>query len=215
MNLPLTRSVRTALALLALGGAALIPPAALAVDAQSARPVAGVAAPDDAHGAMRERMQHHMDQSLQDRLARLADRLEIRASQQGAWQKFSAAFIDAAHAHIPDAGHRPDAASDAASLARAHADHAARIAQAAARVADATAELQAALSADQRKVLDEVARQFAHHGFGHGAEGQFGPGMHGRMLHGQDEEHCDEPGLPGHPHGLEPDEMPPRGPMHP
>jgi cell pole-organizing protein PopZ len=215
MNLCLSRSVRTALATLALGGAVLALPAAQAVDAQSAAPASAPHATDTTRARMADRMEHHLDEALHERLAHLADRLEIRASQQPQWQKFSAAFTDAAHAHFPEAGHGPaDGPLDAAGIARAHADHAARIAQAAARVADATAELQAVLGVDQRKVLDEVSRQFAHHGFGHGGEGMHGAGMHGPMSHGG--EHCDGPeGGEGPHHGDWPHGAMPGGPVQP
>ena len=106
---------------------------------------------------------HHMERNHEEAmkagLAHMADRLEIKASQEGAWQKFSAAFVDM----MKTVSSEPMAASpeaDAASIVRARAQAAATRAQAVSRLADATTELQQVLNADQRHVLNEMARHF-------------------------------------------------------
>jgi hypothetical protein len=206
----MNRMVPTAaIAAFAICGAFALQPAfaACASGAGSGATPMGGGAMSPPHEAMKADMERHHEEMIHSRLAHLADRLEIKASQQGPWQKFSAAFTEAAHSMAP--GHDPEhwadkgaARPDAATIARMHADHAARHAQALAKLADATAELQSALGPDQRKVLDEVTQRYLRGLMGHGE----GPGayrmMHGPM-HGADDEECEGPGMghhePGHP----------------
>jgi hypothetical protein len=175
---------------IAICGAFLLRPA-YAADAAPAP------APDHPE-ALHAQMERHLDEKIHARLARLADRLEIKASQQPAWQKFSAAWTEASHGPAGAMAHRPGPDADAATLTRTHAEFAARHAQVLARLADATAELEQALGPDQRKVFDEVARQVAHehmmggHGEGHAA------GMH-HSAHEDGDDHCEGPGEYGHP----------------
>ena len=114
---------------------------------------------------MRERMQARMDQ----RLDRLAARLEIKASQQTAWETYRKARASSFEAR-PE---RPARDADAATMTRFRADMAQRRAQHLATMADATAKLQEALEPSQRKVLDEIARQSGprgmHRGHRHGS----------------------------------------------
>jgi len=97
---------------------------------------------------------------LQGQLDTLSGRLEIKASQQAAWQAFRTAFQDTMTPH--EAPPTPADEADAAALARAIADRASAHAQKLAQLAEATARLQQALGPDQRAVLNEVARQFVH-----------------------------------------------------
>jgi hypothetical protein len=119
---------------------------------------------------MRERIQARMNQ----RLDRLAARLEIKASQQDAWEAYRKARASIFEARPQ----RPARDADAAATTRFRADMAQRRAQYLAAMADATAKLQDALEPQQRKVLDEVMRnagQRGHrggyrHGGGRGGE---------------------------------------------
>ena len=125
---------------------------------------------------MRERMQARMNQ----RLDRLGARLEIKAAQQDAWT----AFRKTIETMFQDRPQRPGRDADAASLMRFRAEMANRMARNLTTVADATAQLQQVLDGDQRKVLDEIARNLGPRGHrgghrgdhGHGPRGGFGPG---------------------------------------
>ncbi|MGO9445525.1 MAG: Spy/CpxP family protein refolding chaperone [Thiobacillaceae bacterium] len=94
---------------------------------------------------------------LSARLDRMADRLEISASQQGAWGAYRAVVIGLADGSPPT---RPAADADAAALLRYRAERAGEMAQTLAKLADATSTLQAALSPEQRAVLDEMTHRF-------------------------------------------------------
>jgi hypothetical protein len=113
---------------------------------------------------------HGKEMSAQDRQAgekkhldHEATMLEIKASQQAAWDTYAAAKLDLVASF--GAMMKPATSDDldAAAAAHKHADHAAEIAQKLAKLADATDKLQAVLSDDQRKVLNRMAK---HHGFG-------------------------------------------------
>jgi dTDP-4-amino-4,6-dideoxygalactose transaminase len=109
------------------------------------------ASPDAARLAHRQRM-------AQIRLDRLAQRLEIRASQQNAWQAYARTVTS-----MDPARKRPErsevARSDAATIIRLRAERASRRAQGLTRLADATAKLAMALDPIQRQLLDDVARR--------------------------------------------------------
>jgi hypothetical protein len=138
--------------------------------------------PDPPHSA---RVHEYMQQGIQKHLDRLASRLEIRASQQEAWNAFSGAV----RAMVPAAPPEPPAKDlDAAARARLAADRAADRAKRLAQVADATAKLQQALDPAQKQVLNEVARELGRHFHGHG-DGFWG--MRGGMHHDHDD--CDGP----------------------
>ena len=142
---------------------------------------------DPADPPHQARTHEYMQQNLQKHLDHLASRLEIRASQQEAWNAFTAAV----RAMVPDKPpERPADNLDAASRARLAADGAGERAKRLAQLADATGKLQQALDAPQKEVLNEVARHFGSHWMAHG--GMFG--MHG----GMHEEHCGEPMHEGH-----------------
>lgn len=135
-----------------LAGALLA--AATGVMAQAAAPPA----PDAPTQARRQQM-------MQARLDRLGQRLEVRASQEDAWQKYTQAVrgLAAPPARIPG----PDA--DAASLMRFRADRATARAQHLTQLADATAKLEQALDPNQRLVLDEVTRRAGRAAWAHRA----------------------------------------------
>lgn len=141
--------------------------AGVALMAQFVAPVrAATVAPDEAKADWasqhREIFRKHIDL--------MANRLEIKASQQGAWQ----AYVRALEAAIALPEKEAEAKSDAASITRMHANRAAVRAQKLAQIADATATLQETLSPDQRHTLDQMVSRFAHrrHGFHWGEDGR-------------------------------------------
>lgn len=83
--------------------------------------------------------------------------LEIKASQQLAWEAFTAANMEL----ISRLGERKPLSPgvDAATAMRQHAEHAAAFAQSISRLASATESLQSVLGEDQRKVLDRIVRR--------------------------------------------------------
>jgi hypothetical protein len=195
---------RTRGAIRALAGAALSACLVASIGLVSSSAAEPAAEPHDGapvtHG-LHDAMVRHWEQHVQGHLDKLAERLEIKASQETAWQKFSAAFRDTmqmhammGHAGIGDPG--KDADADAASLARQQADRASERAQKLAQLADATAALQQALSAEQRLVFNEAARHFAReHGAHGGMEALADNGYHG--AHGAMGGHCERDGDEG------------------
>lgn len=178
-NLRAARALAVAGAAAGLMSAVIWVPSAAAEKAPtSAQPAGGEPAQ-----AMAAHLQAHLDE--------LAGRLQIKASQEPAWQAFSAAYRDLITALVAQRKKAAMAGAtelDAAALARQRADWAADRAQKLARLADATAKLQQSLDADQRLVLNEVARHFASEHFEHGPmHGRFGP--HGSHCEGGDEGH--------------------------
>lgn len=130
---------------------------------------------------MTERMQSRM----QARLDKMANRLEIKASQQDAWQAYVKVHKDQ---FDPSAMKAPPKDADAATLARHRADMAAKMATKLATLADATAKLQGALTPEQAKTLADMTRHpmGGRHGGGMGGRGEHGPrgqmgGMGGGM----------------------------------
>jgi Spy/CpxP family protein refolding chaperone len=119
----------------------------------------------------------------------MADRLEIKASQQTAWQ----AYIKVLESAMQHPTQAVETKSDAASITRLHADMAAARAQKMAQIADATAKFQEVLSPDQRKTFDQIVAHFIHrhaHGF-HGSD----RAEHGGREHkhwGQHDDRADE-----------------------
>jgi hypothetical protein len=99
-----------------------------------------------------ERMHEHM----QARLDKLADRLEIKPSQQAAWEEFSKAVET-----LTEGGaKKPDDGADAAAIARYRAERATEFARKLTAIADATAKLQTVLTEDQKKILNRVSHRF-------------------------------------------------------
>jgi len=191
-------SVSTWRGLAAAGASAVLVASIGLVSSSAAEPAAPTATA--AHdGSSRPWAQH-----LQSHLDRLAERLEIKASQQDAWQKFSAAFKETAgdHAAMEHGPVGKDAAAevDAATLARRHADFAQQHAQHLAQLADATSALQAALGPEQRQLFNEVARHYAaeHEHMGAMAHGYGGDAHHEGHCSGHESGHEGYHGGPGH-----------------
>jgi hypothetical protein len=116
--------------------------------------VPALAAPDAGHN-MEHDWARHRQERLKARLARTEERLGIQAAQQGAWQAYAAAIEnpighDRREERIP---------TDAAGIARRHADMAAAHAARLAKIADATAALQAVLTPEQRQEFDHIVRR--------------------------------------------------------
>jgi hypothetical protein len=131
---------------------------------------------------------------------RMADRLEIKASQQNAWQAYTKVLETA----MPHPAKRDEGKTDAASITRMVADRAATRAQKLAQIADATAKFEEALGPDQRKTFDQMVSHFVmrqmhrfHGGAGHdGHEGHNGHehGTWGGREHGSDDGQSHEHG---------------------
>lgn len=117
------------------------------------------AAPDNPD-AMKQEWMRHREQQVKIRLARMAERLEIKPSQQAAWQAYARVVESTLEHHVKE----PEAGADAAAIMRFRADMAAEHAKDMAQIADATARLEAALTPDQRKTLDQIVQRFPHHG---------------------------------------------------
>lgn len=113
---------------------------------------------------MTPEMQQRMQTRQQQRLDRMAQRLEIKPSQQEAWQAYAKARQELFAAR-PAA---PARDADAATLARYRADRAAEMAQRLAALADATAKLQGVLEPAQAKTLAELTRRPVGDGDGWG-----------------------------------------------
>jgi hypothetical protein len=110
--------------------------------------------------------QHHQ-QWIRAKLDKDANRLEIKASQQAAWEEYAnARKALAARTFTKQQGN-----ADAAAIARKRAERVSEFSQKLTTLADATAKLQAVLSPEQRKTLDQIARH-AHRGHGHGHHGR-------------------------------------------
>ena len=149
----------------------------------AAAPAATPPAGDHAAMHQQHRMEH-MQMMMKERIAKMASRLEIKASQQGPWGE----YVKAREALMGNMPARPPRDADAATIAKARADFVADMARKLAVVSDATASLQAVLTPDQRKVFDEMARRGGERGFrGHrdvhsqhgDRDGRGGHGMHG------------------------------------
>lgn len=109
-------------------------------------------------------------QWVQARLDKEAVMLEIKTSQQAAWEGYASAAVETMTAF----GNRKPmpSAADAATTMRQHADRAAVMAQNLGKLADATEKLQSVLNEEQRKVFDRIVREHSqfhgrHHGEGH------------------------------------------------
>ncbi len=187
IKLPAWRSLVTA------GASALVVASIGLVSSSAAEPAA---APANSASAAHDGMVRPMVQHLQAHLDRLAERLEIKASQEDAWQKFSTAFAQTwlgdGRLEHGTADSEAAGAADAASLARRHAEHAQHTAQRLTQLADATAALEAVLSVDQRRVFDGAARHFAAE---HGHMEHFAHAGHGFGGDERSPEHCSAHGM--------------------
>jgi len=134
---------------------------AVGAAAQALPAGAADAAPAHHHKDLSEGIARH----VQMHLDHLGERLEIKASQEPAWQAFASAFRDF-HEAPADAGASRDGPVGAAEMTRRMAQHAAQRAQRLARLADATSALEQVLVPDQRQVLDAATRHFVASHFG-------------------------------------------------
>lgn len=101
-----------------------------------------------------EKMHEHMKK----RLDKLAQRLEIKASQQAAWDEFAKSVEMLAERSIK----KPNDDADAAAISRYRAEKATEFAKRLTGIADATAKLQKVLTQDQQKILNQVSQRFLH-----------------------------------------------------
>lgn len=143
--------------------------------------VPAAASPGPGMREMTPEMQERMQSRMQAHLDKMANRLEIKASQQDAWQAYAKV-----HKEMFDGSIKPVAKdADAATIARYRADMAAQMAKKLDTLADATAKLQSALTPEQAKTLADMTRHpmGGRHGMQgsrgeHGSRGQMG-GMGG------------------------------------
>jgi periplasmic protein CpxP/Spy len=105
-------------------------------------------------GARHARIEQH----LQARLQRVAERLQITPAQQTAWTT----YVNAVQSLIGTSLTRPAPDTDAASITRLRAAFAAEHAQKLSQLADATASLRQVLDPQQQKTLDEIVRHAGH-----------------------------------------------------
>lgn len=115
------------------------------------------AAPATSASQARSHLERRQDW-IRSRLARAAGRLEIKASQEPAWQAFAQSVEAFA---VPSGGARPGRDADAAAIARYRANRASDIARKLTQVADATSKLEGVLTEDQRKVFDDMAHRYS------------------------------------------------------
>lgn len=152
------------------------------------------ASPPWADGPARQEWTKQRQEWMRARLDRAANRLEIKSSQQEAWQ----AFVKVVEQPVDLPARKADAAWDAAAMSRWHADMSAARAKKAVQVADATAKLQEVLTPEQRKTLDQLVQRMGHRGHRHMMRGGdwMGDGTMGR---GMGPRHMDGPGYgPGY-----------------
>lgn len=119
-------------------------------------------------GHMRHWDPAQMQARMKAHLAKLHERLEIKASQESAWEAF-AKSIEALPMGM-DKTKRPGPDADAATLARFRAERAQAFAKKMGVIADTSAKLESVLTPSQRKVFDNAARHYGHHRFGHGGD---------------------------------------------
>ncbi len=104
--------------------------------------------------------QQQLKARVQARLQRMAERLQIDASQQAAW----AAYAQTVESLFAAARPKPPADADAAALLRFRAERASAHAQKLSQLAEATATLQQVLTPEQRQTLDQMMRHRGHGG---------------------------------------------------
>lgn len=100
--------------------------------------------------------QENMHEHMKTRLDKLAERLEIKSSQQAVWEEFARSVEMLADRNAK----KPGNDADAAAISRYRAERATEFANKLTKIADATAKLQSALSDDQRKILNQTAHRF-------------------------------------------------------
>lgn len=122
---------------------------------------------DSKHMSREQMSPDKMHEHMKGRLGKLAERLEIKASQQAAWEEFARSVGMLAERTVK----KPNDDADAATIARYHAEKAAEFARKLARIADATAKLQKALTEDQQKIFNQASHRFLHKDQGMDREG--------------------------------------------
>lgn len=115
-------------------------------------------AEQDHHQQDQQNWAQHRQHWIKAKLSKMADRLEIKSSQQGVWQAFAKAVEEPLNIPMK----KPDANEDAATMARRHADFATANAKKMVKIADATARLQEVLTPDQRVTFDQMAHELHH-----------------------------------------------------
>lgn len=107
-----------------------------------------------------------MHDFAKSRLDKLANRLEIKVSQQAAWDEYANTVTAMAEQGVQ----KPDDKADAAAIARYRAEKTAEMSRKLSKVADATAKLQAVLTEEQARMFNKVARNMhgGTHSWGHG-----------------------------------------------
>jgi hypothetical protein len=108
------------------------------------------------HYGQKQMSPEKIHEQMKVRLDKLAARLEIKASQQAAWEDFAKSVEMLADRNMK----KPGDDADAATVSRYRAESATEFAKKLTLVADATGKLQAALSEAQRKTLNQTARRF-------------------------------------------------------
>lgn len=151
--------------------------AALFATLLAALPASAAPGPGAGMREMTPEMQERMQSRLQARLDKMSQRLEIKASQQDAWQAYAKVHKEQ---FDPAAMKAPPKDADAATIARHRADAAAQMAQKLAVLADATAKLQSALTPEQSRTLADMTRHPMGEGRRGGGQGKVG----GRGEHG-------------------------------
>jgi hypothetical protein len=114
-----------------------------------------------------------MHEFMKSRLEKLAARLEIKSSQLAPWDEFAKSVELLSEKHVKE----PGLDADAATVMRYRAETAAELARNLASIADSTAKLQAVLTEDQKKILNQASHRYLHgrygwnhlsHDWGHG-----------------------------------------------
>lgn len=99
-----------------------------------------------------------MHEYMKARLDKLAERLEIKSSQQAAWEEFAKSVEPLVERSVK----KPNDDADAATISRYGAERATEFAKKLTGIADATAQLQKVLTEDQRKILNQTSHRFLH-----------------------------------------------------
>ena len=129
---------------------------------------------------------NHHQEWCKEKLDQTAERLEIKSSQQSAWQAYAKTVETLGAGSVKE----PGETADAATIARFHADKAGAFAGKLKQIADATAKLQSIMTPEQRKTFDQIVRLAAPHGGSHHAPEEMMHGHEGALGHG-DHEHCE------------------------
>ena len=95
---------------------------------------------------------------MKNKLDKLAERLEIKSSQQAAWGEFAKSVEAMAEQHAK----KPKDDADAAAISRYQAERATEFAKKLTRIADSTGKLQKLLTGDQRNILNQASHHYLH-----------------------------------------------------